>query len=330
MNDGVSIPLLAFGTGTALLRTKLMSSGRDPKTARLDTDERVDREVVELIKTAVRVGYRHLDTAEMYQTEPELGAAIREVIAEGVVRREDLFVTTKISSEYARAGDKIDVSLRKLGLDYVDLYLIHTPLLRGPDGDLPAAWAALQAVKASGKARSIGVSGYQPEHLLTTLAAPTTTTPPSINQVELHPYLPGRELLALSRERGIAVAAYGALHPLTRNPNPGGPLDAVLERIAARHGVSVALVCLRWCVELGLVVVTTSRRVERMREYFGVFDFRLDEDEVRQISEAGRASLPGGKELVPRQVAYQRALDAQAQAEAEAEAEDRKAKGIYE
>lgn len=109
-------PQLGFGTGTALLRSKLGSSGLETVAS-----ESIDRDVVDTIKSAIRAGYRHLDTAEMYQTEPELGVALKEVFSEGLVTRRDLFITTKISSDYSRALEKIEISLKKLGLDYVDL-----------------------------------------------------------------------------------------------------------------------------------------------------------------------------------------------------------------
>ncbi|ROV99545.1 hypothetical protein VMCG_06379 [Cytospora schulzeri] len=276
----------------------------------LTASDTIDRNVVEAAKTAIRVGYRHLDTAEMYQTEGELGIAIKEMIDEGVVKREDLFVTTKISTEYALAEKKIEISLKKLGLDYVDF-----PLLKGPDADLQAAWASMQAVKASGKARSIGVSNFEESHLATTLAGPQTQIVPSTNQIEYHPYMQHRELVRFSKDcaegRGIAVSAYGAMHPVTRNPNPGGPLDQTLTKIAERHGVSVGLVCFRWCIDQGVVVVTTSLREERMKEYLRVFDFKLSEDEVKDISDAGIESLPNGEELVPRAVQYHRRLEAE-------------------
>ena len=173
----------------------------------------------------------------------------------------------------------------------------------------------MQAVKASGKARSIGVSNYEDSHLAATIAGPETQTIPSINQTEFHPYMQRRDLTEYSRScaegRGIAVAAYGALHPVTHNPNPGGPLDQTLARIAAKHGVSVELVCLRWCIDQGVVVVTTTRKEERMKEYLRVFDFKLSEDEVKAISDAGVESLPNGEELVPRAVQYHRKLAAQ-------------------
>lgn len=227
-------------------------------------------------------------------------------------------------------GQSILTVINPTGTDLTDLcglifqptrYLIHTPYLKGPDADLQAAWVQMQAVRSSGKARSIGVSNYEESHLATTLAGPHTRVPPSINQVELHPYLQQRSLTDfLSRSRakegrrgtGIAVSSYGALHPVTRNPSPGSPLDRTLERVAGAHGVGVGVVCLRWCIDQGVVVVTTSQREERMREYLRVFDLELSEGEVRDISEAGLRSVPEGEEgLVPRIVQYHRRLEAQ-------------------
>ncbi|KAK3945480.1 NADPH-dependent conjugated polyketone reductase C1 [Diplogelasinospora grovesii] len=287
LNDGVSIPLLAYGTGTAILKSKTTIGGD------------VDSQVVNTIKLAIRAGYRHLDTAEMYLTEPELGVAIKESIAEGIVKRDDLFVTTKISSEFAQASKKISVSLQKLGLDYVDLYLIHTPYLKGSDGDLQGAWAAMEAVKASGKVRSIGVSNYEESHLAETLAA--AKVPPSINQIEFHPYLQHGGLLAFSRANGggVATSAYGALSPVTRNI--AGPLDETLARLAAKYDVSAGMICLRWCIDQDIVP-------ERMAEYLRVFDFKLSPKEVQEIATAGVQSLKG-EELIPRVVQYHRMIE---------------------
>ncbi|KAH8897210.1 Aldo/keto reductase [Thozetella sp. PMI_491] len=297
LNDGILIPLLGFGTGTALLRSKSTPEGE------------VDPKIVETIKLAIRKGYRHLDTAEMYKTEPELGAAIRESIAEGIVKREDLFVTTKVSKDYAQAVAKLDISLKKLGLDYVDLYLVHSPYHKGPDSDLQAAWAAMEAAKASGKTRSIGVSNYEVEHLVTTLA--TAKVLPSINQMELHPYLPQTELHKFSQEHGgIVLQAYGALHPVTRNI--AGPIDDTLDRLAAKYNVSKGLVCMRWCVERGIVVITTTQKEPRMDEFLRLFDFKLAPEEVQEISAKGLESLKG-EELVPRVIHYHRMVDKQAQ-----------------
>lgn len=135
-------------------------------------------------------------------------------------------------------------------------YLIHTPYHKGADGDLQAAWAAMENVKTSGKARSIGVSNFESTHLEEILREPSsskTRTPPSINQVEFHPYLQQQDLRTFSGScvdgRGIAVAGYGATHPITRNPSPGSRLDETLKRIAAKHGVSVGLLCLRLCID---------------------------------------------------------------------------------
>ncbi|RFU28807.1 hypothetical protein B7463_g7508, partial [Scytalidium lignicola] len=292
LNDGSTIPLLAFGSGTALLKRSASTE--------------LDRGTVDTIKTAIRVGYRHLDTAEMYNTEAEMGAAIRESIMEGLVKREDLFVTTKVSSNFKEAQKAIDVSLQKLGLDYVDLYLLHSPYWTESKEDLQIAWAAMEAIKESGKARSIGVSNYDESHIQTTLA--TARIIPSINQIEYHPYLRHGNLLFFSQDHGnIAISAYGALSPVTRNMP--GPLDDTLETLAAKYGVNKGMICLRWCINQNVVVITTSQKEERMKEYLGVFSFKLTQEEVREISEKGAECVH--EELLPRVIQYYNRLKAQ-------------------
>ncbi|EXJ80420.1 alcohol dehydrogenase [Capronia coronata CBS 617.96] len=299
LNDGASIPLLAYGTGTTLLKNKRSrATGGDPMA--------LDRTVIEHIKTAIRLGYRHLDTAEMYQTEPETRVAINESIAEGIVKREDLFVTTKISSNFTQVQNAIDASLKNLGLAYVDLYLLHSPYWTDSDADLQRAWKDMEAVKESGKARSIGVSNYSQTHLSATLA--TARIPPSINQIEFHPYMRQGDVVPVAfshSHSNIATSAYGALAPVTRNIP--GPLDQTLESLAKKYGVSTGLICLRWCIDQDIVVITTSEKETRMKEYLTVFDFKLTDGEVQEISDRGTESV-GGKELVPRVIRYYRSL----------------------
>uniref|UniRef100_A0A3G1IHI3 D-xylose reductase [NAD(P)H] n=1 Tax=Paecilomyces divaricatus TaxID=644132 RepID=A0A3G1IHI3_PAEDI len=283
LNDGVLMPTLAFGVGTAFLKR----SGSDA----------LHRPTVDAVKEALRVGYRHLDTAEMYNTELEVGAAIHESIAEGIVQgRDELFITTKVSSDFLNISKSIDVSLQKLKLDYVDAYLIHTPYWAESDDDLQKAWKGMEEVKASGKARTIGVSNFQSTHLRTVLA--TAQTPPSVNQLEFHPYLSvrdGNDYLFSLRDnmRDITISAYGALAPITRNIP--GPLDETLKEVANRYGVGTDLVCLRWCIEQGVATITTSRHEDRMKGYLRVFDFQITPDEVMQIGASAQACL-GDKE----------------------------------
>ena len=171
LNDGTTIPMLGFGVGTALYKAEEPS--------------KPDREVVEAVKRALKLGYNHLDAAENYNTEKETGIAIKE----SKIPREKLFITTKVSNSFDDIPKAIDTSLKNLQLDYVDLYLIHEPFFAKSDADLQKAWTAMETVKAQGKAKSIGVSNYLVPHLEATLKG--ASTPPSINQIEfqsVHPF----------------------------------------------------------------------------------------------------------------------------------------------
>ncbi|PYI16174.1 NADH/NADPH-dependent indole-3-acetaldehyde reductase [Aspergillus japonicus CBS 114.51] len=251
LGDGIKIPLLGYGSGTAWYK----------KT----TDESIDRELVNSIKTAIRLGYRHLDGAEVYGTEPELGLAIKE---SGVIR-EDLFVTTKVNTNIADIPGAIDLSLRKLQLSYVDLY---------------KAWAVMERVKAAGKARSIGVSNFLQEHLEAILS--TATTLPSINQVEFHPYLQHGNLLEFHRDRGIRTASYGPLTPINRAR--GGPLDQMLSGLAKKYAVGEGEILLRWVIDCGSVAITTSSKESRLSSYLRALTFKLTPKEVNELSRLGQ------------------------------------------
>jgi diketogulonate reductase-like aldo/keto reductase len=168
----------------------------------------------------------------------------------------------------------------------------------------------MESVKESGKARSIGLSNYGEPHILATLA--TARIHPSINQIEFHPYLRHGDLLPFSRNHGkIAISAYGALAPVTRNIP--GPLDETLEMLAKKYSVSKGMICLRWCIDQGVVAVTTSQKEQRMEEYLRVFEFELTQEEVQEIGEKGSECLK--EDLVPRVVQYYRRLRAQGQQE---------------
>ncbi|KAK4698021.1 hypothetical protein P7C71_g138, partial [Lecanoromycetidae sp. Uapishka_2] len=264
LNDGTSIPMLGYGTGTAWYKT---------------SEGSIDRKTVEGVKTAIKLGYTHLDNAEVYNTEPEMGVAIKE----SKVDRSKLFVTSKVITNISDIPKAIDASLKKLQLDYVDLYLIHSPFFAKTDADLQKAWAAMEEVKASGKARSIGVSNYLESHLTATLA--TAKVPPSINQIEFHPYLQHGSLLPYHKSQNIAVAAYGPLTAVTK-AKPG-PCDEVLAFLSKKYYVSEGEIALRWCIDQDVVAITTSGKEERLSDYLRAMTFKLTPKEVNDLSEAG-------------------------------------------
>ncbi|ROW12896.1 hypothetical protein VPNG_04716 [Cytospora leucostoma] len=226
-----------------------------------------------------------VDGANGYGNEAELGRAIKEA----GVPREKLYVVTKASKPAAGRdlAEDLAASLEKLGLEYVDLYLIHQPFFA--DGDpalLQQKWAEMEAIRASGRARSIGVSNFLQEHLEVVLQA--ATVPPALNQIEYHPYLQhGGDLLAFHRERAIALSAYAPLTAVTR-ARPG-PLDDVYPPLAKKYGVTEGEVALRWVLDQGIIAITTSSNEERLRQYVTRLpSIKLTPAEVNLIAGKGR------------------------------------------
>jgi 2,5-diketo-D-gluconate reductase A len=237
-----------------------------------------------VVSTALEVGYRHIDTAEAYRNEEGVGRAI----AASGLPRDELYVTTKLwnshqgrdSARRAMAG-----SLRRLGLDHVDLHLIHWPV---PSQDLYVeTWRAFEELKAEGSTTSIGVSNFQRSHLERLLAEIETT--PAVNQVELHPYFQQRELRAYHQEHGIATEDWSPL-------GQGGEVleDPTIVAIAEGHGRTPAQVIIRWHLQLGNVVIPKSVTPERIGSNIEIFDFELSAEETAAIDDLDR-----GKRLGP-------------------------------
>ena len=226
-----------------------------------------------LVAGAIDAGYRHIDTAALYFNETGVGAGVRE----SGIAREDLFITTKVWNDdqgYDETLRAFDASLDKLGMDYVDLYLIHWP---APKQDrYVETWRALEKLQADGRTRSIGVSNFSPARI--ERLRENSDAVPVINQIELHPWLPQTETREYDASRGILTEAWS---PLARGKAIGDP---VLTEIGRKYGKSAAQVVLRWHVELGLVVIPKSNTLERIRENSQVFDFALDADDLAAIS----------------------------------------------
>ncbi|KAI0444303.1 Aldo/keto reductase [Xylaria telfairii] len=262
LNDGHEVPFLAYGFGTANFR------GRD-------------EDMIKAAGLAISNGYYHLDCAECYQNESGVGAGIK---ASGVDRSK-LYVTTKvvgtINQDVAAA---LDTSLSKLGLDYVDQYLVHVPFSAGSPEGLQKIWSQMEAVQAAGKARSIGVSNFEVEDLEIILK--TAKVVPAINQIEFHPYLQKRDVVDFCRKKGIAISAYSPLSALTQ-ARPG-PVDETYAELSKKYGVSEGDIALRWCLDQDVVAITTSKSEERLRGYMkNTLGFKLEPQEIEKINTLG-------------------------------------------
>ncbi|MGV9776073.1 aldo/keto reductase [Streptosporangium sp. NPDC003464] len=259
LDNGVEIPQLGFGT------------------YQIEPDK-----TEEAVRTALDVGYRHIDTAEMYGNEKQVGAAVR---ASGLDRG-DVFVTSKLGNGFHAYDDVLKAfnrSLEDLGSDYLDLFLIHWPL---PEvGDYVETWRAMEEIHRSGRAKAVGVSNFQPHHLRRLLEE--TGTVPAVNQIEAHPYLTQDDVRAFNAEHGIATEAWS---PIAQGKVLGDP---AITRIAERHGRTPAQVTLRWHVQRGDIVFPKSVRRARMEENLDIFGFELGEDEMGEISRLNRDERVG-------------------------------------
>ena len=256
LNDGNTVPQLGFGV--FLIKSK--------NTAKA-------------VSEALEIGYRHIDTAEMYGNEKEVGEAIR---ASGLDRG-DVFVTSKLSNAFHEPNDArqaFATTLSKLGFDYVDLFLIHWPLPTLYDGDFVSTWKTLEEFHRDGRARSIGVSNFQIEHL-ERLAAETDIVP-AVNQIEAHPYFTNDAVREYGQEHGMATEAWS---PIAQ----GGVLeDSTITRIADKVGKTPAQVVLRWHIQRGDIVFPKSVTPSRMKENFEIFDFELGSEETEAITALDR------------------------------------------
>jgi len=261
LDDGYTIPQLGFGV------------------FQIDPDD-----TAQAVQTALEIGYRHIDTAEMYQNERGVGEGVRN----SGVDRADVYITSKLNNSFHKPDDArraFDETLTKLGSDYVDLFLIHWPLPTLYDGDFVSTWRTLEEFKKDGRARSIGVSNFQIDHL-ERLARETEFTP-AVNQIEAHPYFTNDTVRGYGAEHGIVTEAWS---PIAQGKVLGDP---VVTRIAEAAGRTPAQVVLRWHIQRGDIVFPKSVTPQRIKENLALFDFELGDDDIQALTaldkgEAGR------------------------------------------
>lgn len=226
---------------------------------------------------AIRAGYRLIDTAASYTNEDAVGEAVREAIAEGICTREELFLTSKMwvqdMQNYDMAKAAIDASLNAMGLEYIDLYLLHQAMK-----DYFSAWRAMEDAYREGKLKAIGVSNFYPNVL--TNFCETVEIKPMVNQIETHPYFTQEQALETMNDYGVVPEAWSPLGGSRYNPWD----NEMLKKIAENHGKSVAQVILRWNVQRGVIVIPKSTNKERIEENFDIWNFELTNEEMQQIA----------------------------------------------
>jgi len=264
LNDGRSIPQLGFGV--------FQIPPAETRAA---------------VEKAIEIGYRHIDTAQMYRNERGVG----EAVADSGLDRENFFLTSKLSNAAHRPDDArrtFDRTLAELKSEYVDLFLIHWPLPTLYDGDFVSTWRTLEEFHRDGRARSIGVSNFTPAHLSRLLAETEVT--PAVNQIEIHPYLTNEDARRFNTSHGIVNESY--------SPIAQGEVlsDPVIEGIAGSVARTPAQVVLRWHLQRGDVVFPKSKTESRVRENFAIFDFELDKEAMRAIGalDRGEKGRTGG------------------------------------
>ncbi|KAK6456170.1 aldose reductase [Scheffersomyces xylosifermentans] len=276
--NGNTIPAVGYGTGTKWYKT---------------SNDELDNTLVDTLVKAIKLGFNHIDGAEVYHTDFEIGKAIEK---SGVARK-DIFITNKYwpggnsleKNNGPNPYESLKASLKRLNLDYVDLYLIHTPYITKESHgfDIVEAWKYLEQLQDEGLAKNIGVSNFAVADLQKILDS-NPKHKPVVNQIEFSAYLQNQtpEIVEFSSKNGILIEAYGPSGPLTKGK--GGPLDPVLEKLAKKYNKSEGQILLRWVLQRGVLPVTTSNKEERIKSFLDIFDFELDASDFKEISEVGK------------------------------------------
>ena len=271
LKNGVEMPLLGFGV------------------FRLKEEERIS-----CVRTAVETGYRLFDTAAACQDEQAVGTALRQAVEDGLVKREELFLTAKLSLQDVgenRTEAAFEETLKKLQTDYVDLYLIHWPV----PGCYQETWKAMEKIYASGRAKSVGVSNFEPRHLEE--LAKISDLVPAVNQIEFHPYYYQKATLEYCQAHGIQVQAYA---PLARGAYLENDVMCVL---ATKYGKTPAQIGLRWSIQKGVAVIPKSTRAERIQANGDIFNFEIEPEDMEIIDSLNQnyrsANIPEDLRNIP-------------------------------
>lgn len=249
--------------------------------------------LIEAMSYAIDVGYRHIDTAHFYRIEPEVGLVVKKKIEEGVVKREDLFITTKVWNQNHRPEDVVESvkgSLRRMGLEYLDLVLIHWPMSISEDGvdekiDYLDTWRGFEAVLEQGLVKSIGVSNFTVDQLSRLLK--NCKVVPAVNQVEINLNLGQKELVDFCKKNNIQVVAYTPFGKMVPSRNDDSPAlkfdDPIVSGIAKKHGKTVTQIALRYLYQRGLAFIPKTLTKSRVLENAAIFDFQLDSEDVSNL-----------------------------------------------
>ncbi|ESP00397.1 hypothetical protein LOTGIDRAFT_225865 [Lottia gigantea] len=288
LNNGQLMPVLGYGTWNFFK----------------------ENQVRDALRVAIDIGYRHIDTASVYKTEPEIGEAVEGKIKDGAIKRSDLFITSKLWNTY-HDPEWVEFALKKslkaLRTDYLDLYLMHWPFavdsddkesflfeegLRPSKIKLLDTWRAMEELVLKGLVKSIGLSNFNAEQVGRILNDKNLRVKPVVNQVEIHPYFTNAELVDYCQKVGVVVTAYSPLakggEEITEQKPPDTLTDPTIVKIAKRHGKTPAQVVLRWGIDRGYTLVPKSVTPSRIKENFEIFDFSLTPEEVKEINGLNR------------------------------------------